>query len=381
MKRLKLTPETVGPVARGHPWVYAGGVEGSASAGTPIQLMDGRNRPVGWGLADEGAIAIRVLGRHPEPLPGLLETRIKHALELRSRLIPSDTNAFRLVNGAGDGLPGLVIDRYDRVLVLRVYSKAWEPHLSAVVDALRTSAECQSILRKFGVRNVDGRQGGELLHGEELPTRLLIQENGLCFRVRPIQGQKTGLFLDQRENRAHLGRMATGLDVANLFAYNGGFSVYAAAAGARQVLSVDISAAAIEDAKENFRLNGLDPGDHRFLATDAFHWTPEGDGRPDLLIYDPPSLARGKRSDTAARKSYRELASRCGSHLGSQGLLASFSCTARLDHTRWMQAVREGLRKSGRWSLLWQASEPPDHPVALEHPEGRYLKFALFRRA
>jgi 23S rRNA (cytosine1962-C5)-methyltransferase len=300
-------------------------------------------------------------------------------MALRARVVDSNTNAFRLVNGAGDGLPGLVVDRYDNVLVLRLYSHAWIPHLSSIVDALNTLVAPQSILRKLGVRNVDGQKGGEVLMGGPLPSPLIVKENGLRFLVRPLEGQKTGLFLDQRENRSFLGRMSRDLTVTNLFAYIGGFSVYAAAGGAKRVLTVDIAPAAVEDARENFLLNDLDPDAHAFLATDVFSWKPEGES-PDLLICDPPSLAQGKRSDAAARNAYRDLATQCGGYLKTQALLATFSCTARLNTDRWLGSVREGLRKSGRWSMIWQAAEPPDHPVALEHPEGRYLKFGLFQR-
>ena len=380
MKRLRLSKDAIGPVARGHPWVYADGVNERLKAGTIVQLMDGRNRPVAWGLTDEGPIAVRVLGRHGEPIQQLLERKITQAFSLRRQIISDDTNAYRLINGAGDGLPGLIVDRYDSVFVIRIYSRAWEPHISSIVACLETRTSVSSILRKFGVRTVDGgKSGGELLAGNALPERLIVMENGLRFLVRPLTGQKTGLFLDQRENRAFLGRRAKGLRVSNLFAYNGGFGVYAAAAGAAHITSVDIAPGAIEDAKENFRLNGLNPDEHEFIVADVFDWKPS-DTQPELLICDPPSLTHGKRSDGVAKTAYRDLATRTGAFLSTGGLLASFSCTARLDQLRWMQAVREGLKRSGRWSLLWQATEPPDHPVAIEHPEGRYLKFSLFRR-
>ena len=166
--------------------------------------------------------------------------------------------------------------------------------------------------------------------------------------------------------------------VVNLFAYNGGFSVHAAAAGAKHVTSVDIAAGALDDARENFRLNGIDPQDHSFVAEDVFKWTP--DVQADAVICDPPSLTHGKSADANARRVYRELAQRSATMVRPGGLLASASCTARLNWERWEQAVREGVAKTGRWSWLWRAAEPPDHPVSLGHPEGRYLKFALLRR-
>jgi 23S rRNA (cytosine1962-C5)-methyltransferase len=164
----------------------------------------------------------------------------------------------------------------------------------------------------------------------------------------------------------------------NLFAYNGGFSVHAAAAGAKRVISVDIAEAALHDAKENFRINGLNPDHHGFVAADVFKWEP--DAPADVVICDPPSLTHDKGADNNARRVYRDLATRSSAMVRPGGLLASASCTARLSWERWEQSLREGAGKTGRWSWLWRAAEPPDHPVALGHPEGRYLKFAILRR-
>ncbi len=141
---------------------------------------------------------------------------------------------------------------------------------------------------------------------------------------------------------------------------------------------MDVSAPALDDARENFRLNGLDPGAHGFEATDVFAW--EGAGRAELLVCDPPSLTRGRRSDSAAKQAYRDLAARVGPWVARDGLLHTFSCTARLSVGRWEEAVRDGLRKAGRWAWLDRGEAPPDHPVALAHPEGRYLKSGLLRR-
>ena len=144
------------------------------------------------------------------------------------------------------------------------------------------------------------------------------------------------------------------------------------------IVTVDISEPALDDARENFRLNGIDPGSHAFEAADAFGWTPPDP--VDVLICDPPNLSHGKGSDRAAAVAYRDLNRTVGAHVRQGGLLASASCTARLSRERWEQAVRDGLRNAGRWSWVWRAAEPPDHPVALDHPEGRYLKFAVLRR-
>lgn len=378
MERLPLTSDAIGPVRRGHPWVYADGVKSRAPAGTPVQLCDERGRPVAFALADDGPIAARVLARHAEPVPRLLARRIAAAAAERPAVLPADTDAYRVVNGPGDALPGVVVDRYAHVAVLRLYSAAWTPWLDALTQAIADIPGVTTVLRRLGVRRVDGATGAERLHGPALDGPVIVKESGLRFLARPEVGQKTGLFLDQREHRRFVAGMASGTTVANLFAYTGGFSVHAAAAGAQRVITVDISEPALEDARENFRLNGLDPDAHAFVAADAFGWTPD---RPvDILVCDPPNLSHGKSSDRAAYVAYRDLNRTVGAHVRPGGLLATASCTARLARERWEQAVREGLRSAGRWSWLWRAAEPPDHPVALDHPEGRYLKFAVLRR-
>jgi len=378
--RLELTADTIGPVGRGHPWVYRSGlVDRPHSPGTPVQLIDGRGRAVGFGLTDAGDISVRVLGRYPEPLPRLLASRIADAAAARALLLPAQTDAYRIINGAGDGLPGLVADRYGAVAVVRLYGKCWERWLEPIADALMALPGIDSVLRRYGVRRVDDRKGAETLAGPRPPESFVVQESGLRFLVRPYVGQKTGQFLDQRAHRRMIGQLAGRREeVVNLFAYTGGFSVYAAAAGAKRVTTVDISERAIADARENFRLNGLPIEAHRFVVTDVFKWTPEGS--PDLLICDPPSLSRSQKSDNKAATAYRDLATRCGRQVPAGGLLATASCTARLTQVRWEQAIRDGLRKAGRWSWLWRAAEPMDHPVAVHHPEARYLKFAVLRR-
>jgi len=379
MHRLRITPDTVGPIARGHPWVYADGLaEARPPVGTPVQLRDPRGRPIGFGLSDEGNVAVRVLGRHPEPVHKLLARRIPLAAERRLRMLPPDTDAWRVVHGAGDGLPGLVVDRYGPLAVVRLYGACWERHLPDIVAAVSGLPGITQVVRRLGVRRVDASKGLTCLHGPTPPDTLVVKEAGLRFIVRPAAGQKTGLFIDQREHRIRVGRCARDADVINLFAYTGGFSVHAAAAGARRVTTVDIAPDAIADARENFRLNGFDVDKHRFVTTDAFSWAP--DAPADLVVCDPPNLSPGKKSDGKARTAYRDLAQRSGEMVAPNGILATASCTARLSRSRWEEAVADGLRRCGRWAWLWRADEPPDHPVAHAHPEGRYLKFALTAR-
>lgn len=197
--------------------------------------------------------------------------------------------------------------------------------------------------------------------------------------VRPYVGQKTGLFLDQREHRRMVRQWSKDRLVGNLFAYNGGFSVAAALGGAQRVVTVDLAPEAIADAKENFRLNGISPEAHGFEVADVFAW--KGPKTPfALLIVDPPSLTHDRAAETAAKNAYRKLHAQVGPLVAKEGLLATSSCTARLGLDPWRQIVAEGLASSGDWSWHWISAEPLDHPTALVHAEGRYLKFALLRR-
>jgi 23S rRNA (cytosine1962-C5)-methyltransferase len=375
--RFRISRSTVGPLRAGHPWVFRDGLV-DAPVGEVVELTSEEGAVVAWGVGDEGPIAVRVLGRGTapkRPLSEVIAERIRAADVVRNRLVPTQTDAYRLVCGAGDGLPGLVVDRYGDLAVLRLYSAAWQSWLAAIVRALGSLGWVSQVYRRFGVHRVDGREGGEALLGGEPSETKVISEYGMKMLVRPRVGQKTGLFLDQREHRELIRRWGSGRRVANLFAYTGGFSVSAALGGAARVATVDIAPDAIEDAKENFRLNDLDPDLHVFEVADAFAWKPKGS--VDLLIVDPPALTRTKKSDGAARSSYRKLHKRLGPFVARGGLLASSSCSARLSNEAWQQALREGLSSTGDWSWHWSSQEPPDHPTALAHSEGRYLKFAV----
>jgi 23S rRNA (cytosine1962-C5)-methyltransferase len=313
---------------------------------------------------------VRVLGREPGDLVATVRKRIAAAVGRRAA-IAAQSDAYRVVNGEGDGLPGLVVDRYAGVAVVRLYSKAWERHLPLLIQEL--SPRFPAGWRRYGVERVDGRDGGEALWGPDPGDAVVVTEHGARLLARVKTGQKTGLFLDQREHRRLVRDWARGRTVVNLFSYNGGFSVAAALGGARRVVSVDIAPAAIDDARENFRLNGLDPDRHGFEVADAFRWAGE---RPELLVCDPPSLAHERAHDSSARRAYRDL----HRHVGAlpTELLATSSCTARLPFDRWEDEVRDGLK--GGWTVLHRGTEPADHPVGLAHPEGRYLKFMLLSR-
>jgi 23S rRNA (cytosine1962-C5)-methyltransferase len=378
IRSIRISQAAARAISAGHPWFLREGADVGAT-GEVVTLV-GPGGPVGWGLADEGPIAVRVLGRRSEPeeIPMLLADRVLRADRARTRLLPGATDAYRLVNGAGDGLPGLVIDRYGDLAVVRVYGAAWVPWLDAVRDAILALGWPSMLGRRLGVERVDGSKGLEHLAGAPIPEALVVSEDGMRMLVRPFVGQKTGLFLDQREHRRLVKGWAAGRIVSNLFAYNGGFSVAAALGGAARVTTVDIAPDAIDDARENFRLNGLDPAAHGFEVADVFSYQPRG--RVDFMIVDPPSLTHGRRSDGAARSAYRKLHRRLAPFVSRDGLLATSSCSSRLSLDAWRDLVAEGLGASGSWAWHHVSVEPPDHPCGLVHREARYLKFALLRR-
>ena len=348
--------------------MYRDELSAPGEVGAPVRLTDNKGKPVAFGLLDKGDIAVRVLGRRAEHISELLKQRITVAIEAREHLLDMDTNCYRAINASGDGLPGVVLDRYAGVWVLKIYAHCWLPYLQTIGDILSKRAGVSSIFRKFGVRLVDKMNGGELLWGTDMMHAVHRARHSIISR--PHSGQKTGLFLDQRAHRKFISELSANKVVANLFSYNGGFSIYAAMNGASRVYTVDIAPGAIEDAKALFTLNGINPSNHVFEVADAFRWTsPE---QLDLLICDPPALSRGKRSDKQASKAYRELAAHCGRQLHPGKLLATASCTSRLSQKAWEKCIAQGLQHSGQWSWLWRAAEPTDHPIAIGHPEGRY---------
>ena len=360
------------------PWLFSHEFQHHLPSGTPALLQNAKGKTLAFGLCDEGDLTFRILGRNPHNINHLLQERFQQACLFRHSILPNETNCYRLINGEGDGLSGIIVDIYDDTAVLRIYSKAWLPFLECMVQSLSQFDFIKRVYRKFGVRKIDGQKGGITLWGTELPSHLTVKEHGVHFLVRPKEGQKTGFFLDQREHRRIIGSISKDKVVANLFAYNGGFSIYAALGGAKRVYSVDIAADALEDAKEIFRLNGLNPQKHVFDAGDAFRWNPPE--AINLMVCDPPSLSKGKQSDSNAWNAYSDLAKHCASHIAKNDILATASCTARLSSKEWERAIQEGIQKQGEWSWCWRSYEPMDHIIDLNHPQSRYLKFAMLYR-
>lgn len=392
---LRLQKDLARHLRAGHPWVFRKAIEKAPrglAAGAVVDVTDG-GRFVARGYFDpHSAISVRILTREPaeEIDAAFWRRRIARALALRAELL-RDTSGWRMVHGESDGLPGVVADRYARFAVLKLYSAGLVPHRAAVVEALR--AEAEGLAGVYGrdeiPRDDDEEEGGapagRVLWGAEPPERIEIEEHGMKLLVDVRRGQKTGHFLDQRENRRMVRDLARGRPEAlNLFSYTGGFSVAAALGGARHVVSVDVDADAIALARENFRANGLDPADHAFAAQDAFEmlarYKREG-RRFELVVCDPPAFAKSQRAVDAAVAGYASLNRAALAVLAPGGLLVTASCSARVSVEQFTDAVKEAAFKARvDLQLVGETRQPADHPVALQFREGRYLKCLVLRR-
>ena len=389
--KLELAPGLGRHLRAGHPWVFRKALEKvpKIPPGSVVDLVE-NGKFVARGYFDpHSAISVRVLTRNPRQTidAAFFAQRVRQALAERRSLIDlTDTDSFRLLHGEGDGLPGVVVDLYGRFAVMKLYSAGLTPYRGLIVEALKSAVpELKGILGRDEVGRDDaedeegGRGSGRMLWGEKAPEVLEILERGAKFGVDAWRGQKTGFFLDQRENRFLIRRLAKGRDVLNCFSFSGGFSVNAALGGAKSVFSVDLDPDAIALSRENFTRNGLPAEKYDFLAADVFKLLASfrEEGRTfDLIILDPPAFAKSQKAVQAAIDGYASLNRQALGLLRPGGLLATASCSARVGPDAFLGAVKEAAFKAGvDLAMVEERYQPPDHPIRLQFPEGRYLKF------
>jgi 23S rRNA (cytosine1962-C5)-methyltransferase len=377
-------------VRRGHPWVFREGVARAPrelSTGDSIPLVDEHGEPLGAALWDAASpIAARVFDRAPATRVDVASIlrRFEAALARRAELFPdgSGTTAFRVCNGEGDRLPGLVVDRYADVGVVRLDGAILDPWLDRLAGPLADALARRGV-RTLAVRVAaeDGASKLRVLRGPEPPDRVVVLESGMRMEVDLARGQKTGAFLDQRDNRARVRALAKGrARVLNLFSYAGGFSVAAALGGARHVTSVDVAAAAHATAQRTFRENGLDPSAHAFVAADAFVFLDKARARGerfDVVVSDPPSFAPSERALPRALAAYRKLHAQVAAVLAEGGVLCAASCSSHVDMDDFLSTLDDAAL--GRDDLRVRATHgpPEDHPSLPAWPEGRYLKLVV----
>jgi len=391
---LELRKDLARHLRAGHPWVFRKAIEKAPRgllAGAIVDVVED-GRFVARGYHDpHSAISVRILTREPAEVidETFWRNRVRRALALRDDLVRG-TTGYRLVHGENDGLPGVVADRYGDFAVLKLYSAGLTPHRAHIVEALRQ--EAKGLAGVFGRDEIprdeesdEAAPQGRVLWGAEPPERIEIDEHGMKLLVDVRRGQKTGMFLDQRENRRMVRGLSAGRgDALNLFGYTGGFSVAAALGGARHVVTIDVDRDAIVLARENFRVNGLDPADHAFASEDAFEILKryKAQGRQfDLVVCDPPAFAKSQKAVEAAVAGYASL-NRAALHvLAPGGILVTASCSARVSPEQFQDAVKEAAYKTHiDLQLVEDRRQPPDHPVAPQFREGRYLKCAVYRR-
>jgi 23S rRNA (cytosine1962-C5)-methyltransferase len=389
--QLELSKDLGRHLRAGHPWVFRQALARPPKArpGEVVDILAG-GKFVARGLYDPlSPIAVRLYSRDREEAVdrALFVRRVKQAVRLREGLFDlAETDSYRLVHGESDFLPGIVLDRYGAFAVLKLYSAALTPHRADLVEAIRESVpELSGIFGRdeVGREDDDGGAGsGQVLWGEAPPELLRIRENGLSLWVDLRRGQKTGTFLDQRENRAAIRRYARGREVLNCFAYTGGFSVNAAVAGARKVLSLDSDGDAIGLSRKNFELNGVDPAAHEFMIGDVFKWLAQwkqSGRRFDLIVLDPPAFAKSQSKVPAALAGYAALNRAALQLLRPDGILCTASCSARVSAEAFAGAVAEAAGKLDlQLQLLEERGQPPDHPVSVQFAQGRYLKFLIY---
>ena len=397
--KLELQKDLARHLRGGHPWVYNRALERAPPGLAPGAIVDvtSGGKFVARGYYDPlGSVRVRILTRDPAEAIGPIfwRRRVARAVALRRAYVLSqETDCARLVHGEGDGLPGVVVDLYGRFAVLKLYSAGLSPHRGAIVEALRGEVALDGVYgRDEEIDRTDEEDElsdrdsppakGRVLWGAEPPAEQVVRENGMRIAVDLRAGQKTGYFLDQRENRFALRRFARGrVRAANCFAYSGGFSVSAALGGAREVTSVDRDAAAIQLARRNFELNGIDPAAHGFVAGDVLEFLRGEQGPFDLIVLDPPAFAKSQKAVPAALDGYASLHRAAFQALAPGGILATASCSARVSPEEFAGAIREAAAKTRtELQLLEEKRQPPDHPVLPAFPEGRYLKFFVFRK-
>jgi 23S rRNA (cytosine1962-C5)-methyltransferase len=372
-------------IQRFHPWIFSGAIaklDGGVIDGGWVSVLDATGKILGHGHYQNGSIAVRILSFDQEPpTEDLYKQKISAAYVLRQKagVISTETNAFRLIHGEGDGLPGLIVDYYEGVAVLQAHSIGMHADRMKIAEALQhvLNEKLNAVYYKSKAtlpgKLRDAQHDGYLSGMSAVPH--VILEHGNKFYVDWEEGQKTGFFLDQRENRKLLGDFSTGKKVLNTFCYTGGFSIYSLKGGAEFVHSVDASEKAIELTRKNIELNGFNGISNSCFAVDTFEFLKDKKDVYDLIILDPPAFAKHRDARHQAIKGYQRLNSEAMKVIKPGGILFTFSCSQVVDRQLFYDTVSSSAILAGRdVKVLHQLTQPPDHPVSMFHPEGEYLK-------
>ncbi len=383
--RLKPGKETL--LDKRHPWLFSGALL-DAVPGPLVRLADAKGRVIGVGTASTvNPLAVRIFRFEEAPLDAaFFRSRLQAALDLRRALgLALPQGGWRWVFGEGDFLPGLVVDRYAHACVwqastagLEALRPIWEPIL---MELAKADGATIFVERSQSGRKEEGLDPVNRLVKGSLGGPVAIQEGPAKLSVDLLKGQKTGFFLDQREERLRLGRVSNGCRVLNAFGYTGGFSIHAGLGGATEVATLDISGMALDQADRDWALNGLDPARHTRLQGDAFELMRQLEPEAwDRVVVDPPAFAKQRKDVDAAFKAYKDVFRLGAKATAPGGMLFCYSCSQHLDRVRFQEAVWTAMLEAGRPAqVLAHLGQPSDHPYALDHPEGFYLKGLMLR--
>ena len=387
--RLRISQKAETILRGGHPWLFSDSIRDQNRPGTVGELAiiyDRKDRFLGMGLFDpDGPIRVRMLhtGKPQKVDRTWWQQHLTTTLDRRRHLFDAQTNGYRLCNGESDGWPGLVLDRYDSTLVLKIYTTVWLSRLNEIVELLAAQVPHERLILRLS-RNIQEKAlpftEGQILRGPAPVEPVVFLESGIRFEVDPVRGQKTGFYLDQRENRRIVESLSNGRRVLNAFSFSGGFSLYAARGGAVSVTDLDISPHALASSDRNFTLNLDNPAirrcRHESVKTDVFDWLASPVASPqsfDLIILDPPSLARRESEREQAIRAYSRLVHSAIKLLAPKGLLVACSCSAHVSTPEFLEAVRNAGAQSGRaFTELQTTGHAADHPATF--PEANYLK-------
>lgn len=379
MRTIKLKKGREASILRQHPWIFSGAIlkqDKDIEPGEIVNIVDHSNKFIGRGHFESGSLAVKMLTLQDETIDfDWFLSRIRRAMDLRRLIgLPNkSTNAFRLIHGEGDLLPGLIIDVYSDVAVVQPHSIGMEQQLELIKKALENVG-----FKRIVWKPVDQRPAAITLGN--LDEQITILEHGMVFNVDVMEGQKTGFFLDQRDNRQQLAHYSKNMNVLNVFSYTGGFSIAALMAGAKMVTSVDASSKALLLADNNAMLNGVGER-HLSVKADAIKYLQSMQEAYDIIVLDPPAFAKHKSARHNAVQAYKRINAAALEHLKPGGLLFTFSCSQVIDTALFQNTLASAaIEKGVSVQVLHHLHQPADHPVHLSHPEGHYLKGLVVRK-
>jgi 23S rRNA (cytosine1962-C5)-methyltransferase len=396
MITVHLKPHKEESLLRFHPWVFSGAIRSiqldadyphaEPQEGEIVQVVDCKGNILGVGHYQIGSIAVRMLAFGVSELPkDFWRTRIAEAYALRERLglVSDNNNSYRLIHGEGDFMPGLIVDIYADTAVVQAHSIGMHRHREEISEAIiNVVAQVDKVYYKSDdtlpyKAPIQGDRVGYLIGAEKADFNgdFWAKENGLDFRIDWLRGQKTGFFIDQRDNRSLLEHYAKGKEVLNMFCYTGGFSVYALRGGAKLVHSVDVSQKAIDLVRSNVAHNFGENAPHEAFAEEAFEFMAKNENKYDLIVLDPPAFAKHRDAVKNALRGYQRLNAKGIQSIRPGGILFTFSCSQAIDKEMFRLAVFSAAAQVGRRvRILHQLHQPADHPINIYHPEGEYLK-------